>query len=155
MNRLRLSLAVASLILLATATPASASEPIEIPPDGNSLIYGKEVRLYECWNSGTGETVALQVKSGSKWVSVSTSKIRKRLAICDGPGSMYRWRVDMLGQSMGLKCGVKTFLLEMRTVSPKTAKVWDVWTMEQYASQDDYYAAIRGVLDRVFGGKNC
>lgn len=57
---------VVSLCLSFSSSPVRAAEPIEVPPDGYALIYGKEVRLYECWTSGTGETMALQVRSGSK-----------------------------------------------------------------------------------------
>ena len=109
--------------------------------------------MHECNAGKLGSTMQLQVRDAGKWTTVATSKLRKNLALCPKQVAVFNWTVDVLGQLVETKCGVPIFLMQLRTFSPVTKKVGNVWIMQEYSSQSDYSQMTGIVMDELILGK--
>lgn len=148
------ALTIAFLIIAAsTSAPMASANSQQIPPEGTVLIFGKKKSMYECRKGRVGTTIQLQVMNAGRWKTVSAARLRKNLALCPNQIARFDWLVDALGTPTGAECGVPTFVVQLKTVSTSTKQTGNVWAMEQYSSEADYFRMMKGALDKVFLGK--
>ena len=135
-----------------TSKALADSQPIP-PVVGKAIIFGKLKSMHECNAGKLGSTMQLQVRDAGKWTTVATSKLRKNRALCPKQVAVFNWKVDVLGQLVETKCGVPIFLMQLRTFSPATKKVGNVWIMQEYSSQSDYSQMTSNVMADLVLGK--
>jgi hypothetical protein len=94
-------------------------------------IVGNSAKLYSCWSSQI-KALKLQVKVRGKWISKTSAKFGKDLALCSGKypwAAKYSWSVDEYGEvprpgSRGRNLMVREFAPGLKSVSSVSRVVY-------------------------------
>ena len=114
---------------------------LDVDPD-DSVIFNDRMTYLSCWSGAGVSTSYLEVKDGSKWVTVSKSKFKKNAQRCKNSDPRYPnlhthvWQVDVIPPP--------NQNLQMRI---RSGSYVDNWLTPVYKSSDEVYSGIADLFD--------